>query len=301
MAVKNKNNKNIIKRIEEQEVVSVNENLKEENEILEPIIEDKKETTDNNIKNEMASLKKALFSVYNRLHVYVTKDYVNSKNNNFIESNELLGFKNEKEQIIIKAELINANKTYCEKDNLSIIIKKDNKVFNDYCLLEKTTLEKSNRIVFKTTQTDSCSFQITFILKMENGEEVLYTEEVKYMAYNRVMVGYFNRHTKRYEIIENNDIKPTSSCKGNTYEIKFYKLPNTKENHGERICLYIPYDVHNNDKGEYSFKFNGFQVPLFFEEKTIFNNEEYYIYLSTSYYENDNNEISDFSIKITVE
>jgi hypothetical protein len=37
MAVKNKNNKNIIKRIEEQEVVSVNENLKEENEILEPI------------------------------------------------------------------------------------------------------------------------------------------------------------------------------------------------------------------------------------------------------------------------
>jgi hypothetical protein len=41
-------------------------------------------------------------------------------------------------------------------------------------------------------------------------------------------------------------------------------------------------------------------MPLFFEEKITLNNETYYVFLSTSYYENDDNSFYDFSIKIEV-
>ena len=70
---------------------------------------------------------------------------------------------------------------------MKIIIKKNNEDF-DYTLLEKTKLDKSNKIIFKTTQTDSCIFQIIFVLTMENGEKIEFSKDVVYIAYNKVMV-----------------------------------------------------------------------------------------------------------------
>lgn len=311
MALKNKNGKSIIKKniqptlTEIQPVDNIvkdekiDETVKQNEDIT--ITKTKHEEVDVNdeLKKEVLSLKKALLSVYNKLRVYTTRNYVNSNNNNFTETNTLLGFKHENEQITIKAELVDINDSLYDNDNLKIIIKKNNEDF-DYTLLEKTTLDKSSKIIFKTTQTDSCIFQIIFILTLENGEKIEFSKEVVYIAYNKVMVGYLDRHTEKYEIIKNNDIIPSSTCKGNVYEIKYHKLPITKENHGERICLYIPEDVYNNDNGEYMFYYNGFHMPLFLEEKIKLNNENYYAFVSTSYYENDDNNFYDFSIKIEV-
>lgn len=331
MAIKNKNGKSISKnKIEIKTITQQNDVVIEKEQVQEEkkVVENKRRNTgqkkelktkqpietnilitniekpqkikvNNEIKTEMLSLKKALLSVYNKQRIYVTRNYINSQNNYFVEANTLLGFKHEKEQITIKAELVDANNVLCICDNLRIIIKKNGEDFN-YALLEKTSLERSNKVVFQTTQTESCVFQITFILTLENNETVEYVKEVVYTAYNKVVVGYLDRHDKKYKFIENEDITPSSTCKGNTYEIKLYKLPVTKENHGERICLCIPHDLYINDEGNYSFYYNGFQMPLFLEEEININNEKYYVFVSTSYYENDNNEIYDFSIKIEV-
>lgn len=304
MALKNKNggkivggnNKKpvVINNIEndttksEQVVVSETKNIPETS------------TVKTDVQKDILSLKKALLSVYNKLRVYVSRTYVNYEQSNFTESDNLLGFKHEKENVTIKVELIDINGNLYNEDNVRVIITKDNKDFNDYVLLEKTKLENSNRVVFQTIQSNSCTFQIKFILTLEDDEIVEYVKEVKYITYNRVYVGYFDRHSKKYITLVNNDVLPTNTCKGNSYEIKFYDLPLTKENHGERICLYIPHDLYINDEGNYSFYYNGFQIPLFLEEEININNEKYYVFVSTSYYENDNNEIYDFSIKIEV-
>jgi hypothetical protein len=301
MAIKNKNIKSInIKRDLQPEI---QQNIVVDNVLLETEEGATKKvesfSADESIKEEMLSLKKALLSVYNKLRVYTTRNYINYKNNNFIESDSLLGFKNEDERITIKAELLDVNNTLCNNKNITIIIKKNNEDFNDYVLLEKTSLQQSNKIVFQTKQTKSCTFQIYFYLLLENNETIEFSKEVCYNAYNKIKIGYLDRHTKQYNVIENEDIEPVSSCKGNTYEIKLYKLPITKNNHGERVCLFIPQDIYNNDNGEYNFMCNNFQMPLFFEEQIKLNNEIYNVFLSTSYYEN-NKEIYDFSIKIKV-
>lgn len=305
MALKNKNggkivggnNKKpvVINNIEndttkpEQVVVSETKNIPETS------------TVKTDVQKDMLSLKKALLSVYNKLRVYVSRTYVNYEQSNFTESDNLLGFKHEKENVTIKVELIDINGNLYNEDNVQIVITKDNKDFNDYVLLEKTKLENSNRVVFQTIQTNSCTFQIKFILTLEDDEIVEYVKEVKYITYNRVYVGYFDRHSKKYITLVNNDVLPTNTCKGNSYEIKFYDLPLTKENHGERVCLYIPEEIYEHDNGDYHFSYNGFQMPLFLDDNKIkLNNENYYVFLSTSYYENDDNGFYDYSIKIDV-
>jgi ribosomal protein S26 len=305
MAIKNKNNKGINKKstgIKQNVSNVVTSNVLEDNKQIDTIStqNDIPKTEINVIQEEMLSLKKALLSVYNKLHVYVSRDYVNYTNHNFVETEELLGFKNVEENITIKAELLDVNGNLFDERNLTIILKKDNNILEDCVLLEKTKLTSSNRVVFQTKQTQSCKFQISFVLTLDNNEVIEYTKEINYIACNKVEVGYFDRHSKTYKIIENNDIQPSLTCKGNVYEVKFYKLPFTKENHGERICLFVPQEVYENDKGNYSFIYNNFQMPLFFEEKITLNNETYYVFLSTSYYENDDNSFYDFSIKIEV-
>lgn len=305
MALKNKNGKKIVGNDNKNHVVVKNiENNSTKSEqvvVSETEIIPKTYTVEGDIQKDMLSLKKTLISVYYNLRVYMTRDYTNYVNNNFVETNSILGFKHEKESITVKAELVDIDGNLYKNDNIKIFITKNNKEFNDYVLLEKTKLEKNNKVVFQTIQTDSCKFQIKFVLTLEDNETKEFVKEVEYVAYNKVHVGYFDRHSKKYVVIENNDIIPTSTCKGMTYEIKFYKLPKTKENHGERVCLYIPNDLYKHDNGEYDFSYNGFQIPLFLENNKIkLNNEDYYIFLSTSYYENDDNGFYDFSLKIEV-
>ena len=305
MALKNKNGKKIVGNDNKNPVVV--KNIENSSTKLEQVVVTETEIipetsiVESDIQKDMLSLKKTLFSVYYNLRVYMTRKYVNYVNNNFIETNSILGFKHEKESITIKTELVDVDGNPYKNDNIKIFITKNNQEFNDYVLLEKTKLEKNNKVVFQTIQTDSCKFQIKFVLALEGNETKEFVKEVEYVAYNRVHVGYFDRHSKKYVVIENNDIIPTNTCKGMTYEIKFYKLPKTKENHGERVCLYIPNDLYEHDSGEYDFSYNGFQIPLFLEKNKIkLNNEDYYIFLSTSYYENDDNGFYDFSLKIEV-
>lgn len=307
MALKNKNGEKIISGNNKKTVVINNNNIDDSiakpKEVVASETKSISETSivENDMQKEMFFLKKALLSVYYDLHVYMTRDYVNYINNNFIETNSILGFKHEKESITVKAELLDVDGNLYNNDNIKIFITKNNEEFNNYVLLEKTKLENSSRIVFKTIQTDSCKFQIKFVLTLENNETKEFIKEVEYIAYNKVHVGYFDRHTQKYVFIENTDIIPTDTCKGLTYEIKFYKLPKTKENHGERVCLCIPEEIYEHDNGDYIFSYNGFQMPLFLENNKIkINNENYYVFLSTSYYENDDNGFYDFSIKIDV-
>ena len=324
MAIKNKNTKSISRKkseVKEQPVVISEPSVVEETKqeivkeqpvmISEPsVVEETKQEILNELpvvsspvvdtlQIEMLSLKKALLSVYNKLHVYVSKNYINYLNNNFTEDDNLLGFKNKKENITIKAELLDNNGELYKSENLSVNIKKNNENFNEYVLLEKTTLNNS-RVVFQTTQTDSCVFQITFILTLENNETIEYTKEINYIACNKVELGYIDRHTKQYKIIKTPDITPSLTCKGNVYELKLYNLPLTSNNHGERIALFIPEDIYLNDGGDYSFFYNNFEMPLFYENKIKLNNVTYCVFLSTSYYENNNNSLYDFSIKIKV-
>lgn len=305
MAIKNKNIKSINRKntglkqsvLEEKPVVTEVQVDKEE----ESVVEEHTVKNDiDTIKNEMLSLKMALLSVYNKLHVYATRNYINYKNHNFSETDTLLGFKHKEEKITIKSELLDIEGNLYKGEKITVNIKKNNKDFNDFVLLEKTKLEDCACVVFQTKQTESCTFQICFTIHLENNEKINYNKEISYIACNKVEIGYFDRHSKKYQIIESPDIVPSLTCRGNTYEIKLYKLPLTDNNHGERVCLYIPEDIYASDGGNYSFMYNNFQMPLFFEKKITLNNEPYYVFLSTSYYENSDNILYDFSIKIDV-
>lgn len=303
MAIKNKNTKSISRKkneVKEQPIV-ISEPLVVEEIKME--VANKETVADtpivDTLQKEMLSLKKALLSVYNKLHVYVSRNYINCSESNFNEDSSLLGFKNKNERITIKAELLDVNGELYKDKNLSVTIKKNNEEFNDYVLLEKTTLNNAC-VVFQTTQTDSCVFNITFVLTLENNETIEYTKEITYIACNKIELGYLDRHTKQYKVIESQNIEPSLTCKGNMYEFKLHKLPITSNNHGQRICLYIPQDIYVNDGCEYSFVCNSFQMPLFFENNIKLNNETYCVFLSSSYYENNNNSLYDFSIKIEV-
>lgn len=276
--------------------------------VIEPIVEEpvveeniQQETKeDDSIKKDLLSLKKALLSVYNKVNIKTSRTYKNINDNGFVTESNITGFKHEKEHITIMAELLDNNNELVEASNVNILIKRNGSDFSDFVLLEKTKLIKSNKVVFQTQEYESCKYEIIFTLDIEEGEKIEYKKCVYYNVCCRVFNGYLNPQTKKYEVIKDNDFLPSCTCKNHFYELKYHKLPILQENKGVRVCMYIPNDLYTNDKGMYMFKYNGFQLPLYETDIIKINEEDYHVFLSTTYYENDENGFYDFSMKIEV-